>query len=104
MATPPSSDVYIAVRCDGVSRYAPLAEFLGAMTTLDAVFTSVKTPTGSLIVGPSFTQFNKVSSLLSANHNSTVNVLQTMDALEARVTAMEARRALFDDEFSQEFN
>ena len=104
----PTESYYVGVVSGTVTRYAPLSEFMAALSTLNASFTSVKTPSGSLVHGPSLAQFAHVGSLLAVNHNATVKVLQAMDDMEARVTAIENKRKPkileFDDEFSPDFD
>ena len=77
-----------------------------ALSTLNASFTSVKTPDGLLVAGPSLAQFAGVGSLVAVNHNATVKAIQAMTDIEARITYLETHSAppTFDDEFSVEFD
>ena len=77
---------------------------MSALSTLDASFISVTTPDGSLVGGPSLAQFDHVGSLLADNHDGTVKILQEMDDMEARVTAIESERTPKLQEFYDEFS
>ena len=99
-----SDSFYVAVYCSGITRYAPISEFIASLAKLPATFSSITVTGGKLVGGPSHAAFNTLlGTICCCNAGSGYSDIAVAD-LEARVTVIEKtyrpKPQEFDDEFS----
>ena len=96
---------YIAMWSNGVSSYMPLSSFMTLTAGLDAKFSSLSTPAGKIVPGPSLQTYSATAATLAAISANTAKASIALDTIEARIVALE-RRGLheFSPEFAPEFD
>jgi len=99
---------YVAVYCNGVTRYAPISEFTVSLSGMHAEFASVDIPDGSLVCGPSHEQFAELTEYCLACVTDTTLADAAVTDMEARIATIESNRnpklQEFDNEFAPEFD
>jgi len=106
MAT--TESFYVAVYCNGVTRYAPISEFTASLAKVHAEFASIDIVEGCLVCGPSHGQFAALASYCQTCADDTALAEAAVSDMETRITNIEneykPKLQEFDNEFSPDFD